>query len=97
MMAMLAYKPKDAIITTTITMRMMMMKTRFNGYSAEFLDRPEPNGNIPDRYALGSCIHHIHCCHHLIHHHLFIFYPIHIFIYADKHQYSDDLTVDIIS
>ena len=30
---------------------------RFNGYSAEFLDRPEPNGNIPDRYALGSCPH----------------------------------------
>merc|ERR1719270_416511 len=28
-------------------------KLRFNGYSAEFLDRPEPNGNIPDRYALG--------------------------------------------
>ena len=27
--------------------------SRFNGYSAEFLDRPEPNGNIPDRYALG--------------------------------------------
>lgn len=28
-------------------------KLRFNGYSAEFLDRAEPNGNIPDRYALG--------------------------------------------
>ena len=28
-------------------------KLRFNGYSAEFLDRAEPNGNIPERYALG--------------------------------------------
>jgi cyclin-dependent kinase 14 len=28
-------------------------KLRFAGYSAEFLDRVEPNGNIPDRYALG--------------------------------------------
>ena len=29
-------------------------KLRFAGYSAEFLDRVEPNGNIPDRYALGK-------------------------------------------
>ena len=28
-------------------------KLRFAGYSAEFLDRVEPDGNIPDRYALG--------------------------------------------
>ena len=29
-------------------------KLRFAGYSAEFLDRVEPNGNIPDRYTLGK-------------------------------------------
>ena len=28
-------------------------KLRFAGYSAEFLDRVEPNGNIPDRCAPG--------------------------------------------
>ena len=32
-------------------------KLRFAGYSAEFLDRVEPNGNIPDRYALGKIRH----------------------------------------
>ena len=28
-------------------------KLRFAGYSTEFLDRVETNGNTPDRYALG--------------------------------------------
>jgi hypothetical protein len=29
-------------------------KLRYAGYSAEFLDRVEPNGNIPDRCAPGN-------------------------------------------
>ena len=28
-------------------------KLRFAGYSAEFLDRVEPNGNIPDKCVPG--------------------------------------------
>ena len=28
-------------------------KLRFAGYSAEFLDRVEPSGNIPDIHTLG--------------------------------------------
>ncbi len=31
-------------------------KLRYAGYSAEFLDRVEPNGNIPDRCAPGRNI-----------------------------------------
>ena len=29
-------------------------KLRYAGYSAEFLDRVEPNGNIPDRCGPGN-------------------------------------------
>ena len=42
---------------TDFELNVIITVFRFNGYSAEFLDRPEPNGNIPDRYALGSCPH----------------------------------------
>ncbi len=31
-------------------------KLRYSGYSAEFLDRVEPNGNIPHKHTHGECI-----------------------------------------